>query len=247
MKTMKSKMQAAKAFSPQTGGASLLWPAVLAGFFLLGACLCLLAKGPLPSLAACPMIQASWTLAGQYVLGACLVFLPRLFDRYTALHLPPLCCFVFDAFLLAALALGVGLGCYDRLPGWDKVLHGCSAALSCLLGFGLLGSSLAPGERKSPAVALRDALAAFCFSQFVGVAWEFVEYAIDEVSQHNAQRYLDPSGLPFVGRAALQDTMQDLFTNASGAFLAACLIYGLLRLAPTWRLGLLPQRRSSRS
>src|SRR5699024_1487578 len=84
------------------------------------------------------------------------------------------------------------------------------------LGYGLIGLLLkdAPIAKTSPWLFL---LFGFAFAGLCGVFWEFWEFLCDQFLGMNLQRFAASDGTLFVGRAALMDTMGDLFTNTIGA------------------------------
>ena len=59
----------------------------------------------------------------------------------------------------------------------------------------------------------------FAFAGLAGVFWEFWEFLCDSLGNMNLQRYMTEAGKPYIGRAALMDTMGDLFTNTIGALI----------------------------
>ena len=65
----------------------------------------------------------------------------------------------------------------------------------------------------------------FAFAGLCGVFWEFWEFICDSLGNMNLQRYNMSNGQPFIGRAALMDTMGDLFTNTLGAFVMGVYTY----------------------
>ena len=99
---------------------------------------------------------------------------------------------------------------------WDKILHAVSPMVLTALGYGLIGLLLkdAPIAKTSPWLFL---LFGFAFAGLCGVFWEFWEFLCDQFLGMNLQRFAASDGTLFVGRAALMDTMGDLFTNTIGA------------------------------
>ncbi|MGO2629769.1 MAG: hypothetical protein ACTH87_07745, partial [Enterococcus italicus] len=65
----------------------------------------------------------------------------------------------------------------------------------------------------------------FGFAGICGVFWEFWEFTCDTFANLNLQRYQTLAGVPYVGRAALMDTLGDLAVNTIGAILIAIYSY----------------------
>ena len=63
------------------------------------------------------------------------------------------------------------------------------------------------------------ALFSFCFAVTLGVVWEFYEFTFDGLLGLNMQKFALENGTQLIGRAALTDTMIDLFVDAVGALL----------------------------
>lgn len=161
------------------------------------------------------------TIIVECVLGIILIQLPVFVRRVLKIHLPQPTVYFYWFFLWLSVFMGTCLHLIRTIPGWDKVLHAVSPMLLTAVGYGICGLLL----RKTKATAVSPwlfLLFGFAFAGLCGVFWEFWEFLCDSVANLNLQRYLDSpnnTGAPFVGRAALMDTMGDLFTNTAGALL----------------------------
>lgn len=74
-------------------------------------------------------------------------------------------------------------------------------------------------------------LFSFTFGITCGVFWEFYEFTADSLANLNLQRYAAGSHL-LVGRAALMDTMGDLFADVTGALIMALIGYLMIKNNP---------------
>ena len=74
------------------------------------------------------------------------------------------------------------------------------------------------------------ALFALAFGTTIGVLWEFYEFTFDGLLSMNMQRYMAAGGVLLRGRAALMDTMGDLFMDFFGSLgLAVFGYFGIKR------------------
>ena len=158
----------------------------------------------------------------QCALGLSGIALPAVMERKGRLQLPSFIYAMYYAFLLCAVFLGEILAFYDIFPLWDVLLHLFSGAMLCALGF-VLAKKAGLGH------PLWAAAAAFCFSLAIGAVWEMYEYAMDGVLHMNMQKFADAQRVLYIGRAALSDTMQDIWADALAALCAAVAGYFVLR------------------
>ena len=158
----------------------------------------------------------------QCALGLLGLALPAVMERKLRLHLPPFIYAMYYAFLLCAVFLGEILAFYDLFPLWDVLLHVFSGAMLCALGFVL-------AKKAGLDDPLWAAAAAFCFSLALGAVWEMYEYAMDGVLHMNMQKFADAQRMAYIGRAALSDTMQDIWADALAALCTAAAGYFVLR------------------
>jgi uncharacterized membrane protein YjdF len=114
------------------------------------------------------------------------------------------------------------------------ILHGFSGGMLGALAFSfvrLLNNSDRVQVELNP---LFTAIFAFCFSITLGVFWEFYEYTFDGMLGLNMQKFLMEDGTAFIGREALNDTMQDLITDAFGALFTSLIGFISLKYKKGW-------------
>ena len=152
----------------------------------------------------------------ESLAGILLIFLPQIVRKIAKLYVPDAIVLFYWFFLFISVFLGTGMHLISIISFWDKILHAVSPMVLTALGYGLIGLLLkdAPIAKTSPLLFL---LFGFAFAGLCGVFWEFWEFLCDQFLGMNLQRFAASDGTLFVGRAALMDTMGDLFTNTIGA------------------------------
>lgn len=152
----------------------------------------------------------------ESLAGILLIFLPQIVRKIAKLYVPDAIVLFYWFFLFISVFLGTGMHLISIISFWDKILHAVSPMVLTALGYGLIGLLLkdAPIAKTSPWLFL---LFGFAFAGLCGVFWEFWEFLCDQFLGMNLQRFAASDGTLFVGRAALMDTMGDLFTNMIGA------------------------------
>lgn len=175
-----------------------------------------------------PQAQASatWFLAFEIVLGLGLIFLPRIIAKIGKFSLPDVIYLFFLLFIYGSVYLGTVNHFYSIVAHWDKGLHLLSGPLVSAFGLSLLGAML-PKDiifRLSRSFVYLYGVA---FGVLGGVLWEFYEFTCDSFGM-NLQRYMQ-AGKPLVGRAALLDTMGDLWMDFIGA--ALFMVFVIIKLA----------------
>ncbi|EMF0108470.1 hypothetical protein OU491_000212 [Enterococcus hirae] len=152
----------------------------------------------------------------ESLAGILLIFLPQIVRKIAKLCVPDAIVLFYWFFLFISVFLGTGMHLISIISFWDKILHAVSPMVLTALGYGLIGLLLkdAPIAKTSPWLFL---LFGFAFAGLCGVFWEFWEFLCDQFLGMNLQRFAASDGTLFVGRAALMDTMGDLFTNTIGA------------------------------
>lgn len=153
----------------------------------------------------------------ECLLGIGLIFLPDLIKRFFKILIPEPIQYFYWFFLFISVFLGTCLHLIRIINGWDKLLHTISPMLLTAIGYGLIAMFLKNAASKDVSIWL-FLLFGFTFSGVCGVFWEFWEFICDSVANLNLQRYIS-HGQELVGRAALMDTMGDLFTNTAGAII----------------------------
>jgi hypothetical protein len=157
-------------------------------------------------------------LAAEMVAGIAVIFVPFIFTRFTGLIFPKMVRLYYWFFIWIAVFLGTGLRLIIVIPFWDKILHAVSPILLVAVGYAIIGYCLKETDfsKISPWLFI---IMGFAFAGLCGVFWEFWEFICDSIGNMNLQRYMTEAGQPYVGRAALMDTMGDLLTNTIGALI----------------------------
>lgn len=157
-------------------------------------------------------------LTVEMIAGIAVIFVPFIFTRFTGLIFPKMVRLYYWFFLWIAVFLGTGLRLIIIVPFWDKILHAISPILLVAVGYAIIGYCLREADfsKISPWLFI---VMGFAFAGLCGVFWEFWEFLCDSIGNMNLQRYMTEAGQPYIGRAALMDTMGDLLTNTIGALL----------------------------
>ncbi len=162
----------------------------------------------------------------EMILGMVLIFVPNLFKKFFKIEIPSFIAVFYWLFLALAVFIGTGLQVIARIFYWDKILHLGSSMLLVAVGYGLLSFFL-DGKLTEPLTPFFYILFGLSFGLMCGVVWEFYEFICDSLLGMNLQRFAG-NGHDLLGRAALMDTMGDLWINALGAVLFSipCYIKG---------------------
>ena len=154
----------------------------------------------------------------QSVLGCLLAYSPFLLARWLGWQIPSPFYILYLFFLWSAIFLGEAFNFYYKFSFFDDVLHLVSSMMACALGFSLF-DMLSKSEKRDTHPLL-EALFAFFFTVFMGVLWELYEYSFDGILGLNMQKFATVSTnrgfVELSGRAALADTMTDLYTDTLG-------------------------------
>lgn len=169
-----------------------------------------------------PIYPGQAGLLGQVTAGLLLSLLPLGSERLFHFRFPLVLKLIYEVFILCSVLLGTGMQFYN-IPYWDKFLHLFSASMLAGLGIAIF-CALTPKARLKTTSPLLIALFAFTFGTTIGVFWEFYEFTFDGLLGLNMQRYM-AGGVALAGRAALMDTMGDLFADVFGALCLALLAY----------------------
>lgn len=158
----------------------------------------------------------------QSAFGIFIAYLPFLLAKHARWLIPTPFYLLFLAFLWCAIFLGEGFGFYYKIPLWDDTLHFLSGMMAAALGFSLTDMILSQknSEKAYTPPPLIYALFSLYFAAFIGVLWEFYEFAFDGILGLNMQKFAAPDkdGVmrELVGREALRDTVTDLLTDTAG-------------------------------
>ena len=169
-----------------------------------------------------------------FVLVKCLasmvgLFIPTALRRWARLTIPAGLVIMYACFLFVGVFLAEVCFFYVLIPSWDTILHGLSGIGLATVAISLTGILNKSGSVKPGFVAFF----AFLFGTASGAVWEIYEYMYDSIANLNMQEYMS-GGVPFVGHAALVDTMTDLIADASGAVVMAVVSYILMRRDSEW-------------
>jgi hypothetical protein len=156
---------------------------------------------------------------GQWLNGAAttavliLTLLPLMLGRRFDVFIPSEFELLAAIMVFASLFLGEVEGYFLRFWWWDVVLHAGSGFLLGMVGFLLV---FVLNQKEAVAVQMKAgfvALFAFAFSLALGVIWEILEFAADQLLGTNMQK------------SGLVDTMWDLIVDAAAALAIAALGY----------------------
>lgn len=164
--------------------------------------------------------------AFQSLLMLLCTYVPGFIERTGKVSVPNVMSVVFICFCLAHFVIGEIGELYVKSKIFDSILHTLSGSMIAILGFSiirLLNDSDKSDLKLSP---LFVSIFVVCFSVSIGVLWEIVEFAADAVTGSNMQRYSHSvTREPFLGKAALFDTMKDLILDMIGAIVVAVISY----------------------
>jgi hypothetical protein len=181
--------------------------------------------------------SSSLMMVAQCVISIAILSVPRFLGRVTRLEIPVSIEVIFSSYMLLTVFLGEVLSLYYKLPFWDGIMHTFSGAAITALGFSLVRILNRSEPGRSEHMLIRPLLAAvfaFAFSMALSVMWEIYEFTVDALLSSNTQRYMALDGQPFVGRAALADTMKDCILNTAGAFGMSLYGYFSLKSGRGW-------------
>ncbi|BDR58471.1 hypothetical protein [Xylocopilactobacillus apicola] len=151
-----------------------------------------------------------------------LVFAPFLIENIFHFYFPSQLIVLYDIFLIASIILGTGFGFYG-VPLWDKYLHVFAGFVMSALGLSILLNIFSDEFVKQHYWLI--GCYSSSFAALLSILWEIYEYLGDLFLKLNMQRYQSSGGIPYIGNAALNDTMGDLIADVIGAlffFLIFC-------------------------
>ena len=151
-------------------------------------------------------------------------YLPSLLKRIK-IEMSDLLYTITSLSMILSLALGMIFNFYTHISGYDSLIHFMNGGLLVYVGLAVLSIFTKNYQLKniSPFLLI---FFAFNFAMMIGAVWEIFEFTADAFGA-NMQRYLDINNdlTPFVGRAALADTMKDFILNTSGGIIASIILY----------------------
>lgn len=169
----------------------------------------------------------------ECLLGIFAMILPGMLTKKFKIEIPDKMYYLYVIFLYAAIFLGEVRDFYYVIPYWDTILHMFSGAMIGFIGFSLI-DILNNNNQRVTLSPFFIAYFAFCFAIQVGVIWEFYEFTSDGVLGTNMQKFKLKDSTELVGREALEDTMEDLMVDVSGAFIASGVGYVSLKYKKGW-------------
>ncbi len=121
------------------------------------------------------------------VLSLFLFLMPSILETSFKIQIPTAFEMTIYLFIYAAEILGEINHYYVLIPGWDTMLHTINGFLCAVVGFSLVDllNQNREGIKLSP---LYVSLVAFCFSMTIGVLWEFLEFAADQILHFDSQK-----------------------------------------------------------
>lgn len=150
-----------------------------------------------------------------------------MFRKVLSLTLHQYLLFSSVVFIIASVALGLGIDAYDTIWWWDDVLHATSGVILAFMGLVIVRLF---NERTSLKLTpLFVALFVFCISMTVGVLWEIFEFFIDyffgmTMQKWNLSEHMVLLGQDYQG-AGLNDTMSDLILAFGGSLIGSTIVY----------------------
>lgn len=173
-------------------------------------------------------------MLSQCILGIVAMLLPGMLENKFKIAIPSYMLILYTIFLYAAIYLGEVRSFYYNVPNWDNILHTFSGAMIGALGFSIVTLLNNTEEVPMNLSPLFVALFSFCFAVTLGVVWEFYEFTFDGLLGLNMQKFALEDGTQLIGRAALTDTMIDLFVDAVGALIISIIGYISLKYNKGW-------------
>lgn len=173
-------------------------------------------------------------MLSQCILGIIAMLLPGMLEKKLKIAIPSNMLILYTIFLYSAIYLGEVRSFYYNISHWDNILHTFSGAMIGALGFSIV--TLLNNTEKVPInlSPIFVALFSFCFAVTLGVVWEFYEFIFDGLLGLNMQKFALENGIELVGRAALVDTMIDLFVDTVGALIMSIIGYISLKYNKGW-------------
>ena len=133
------------------------------------------------------LLRGNYESAAVCVLSLLLFLLPSFFETRLKIQIPTAFEMTIYLFIFAAEILGEINHYYVLISGWDTMLHTINGFLCAVVGFSLVDllNQNSEGIKLSPVYVT---IVAFCFSMTIGVLWEFLEFAIDQVLHMDSQK-----------------------------------------------------------
>lgn len=167
----------------------------------------------------------------QCLLGIVAMIIPNIVVKRKNVQIPS----NMYIFLYCAIFLGEVRSFYYLIPEWDTILHTFSGIMIGALGFSFVSMFNKTEDLHLQLSPFFVAMFAFMFAVTLGVIWEIYEFTFDGLLGLNMQKFMtEPGDVMLVGRAALEDTMEDLIVDTVGALIISIAGYFSLKLKNGW-------------
>ena len=152
-----------------------------------------------------------------------------IINNFSIIKIPLYLELLFIIFIISNFIFGEMIGLFRTTTWFDGAVHalgGCVLTVSAIFLFQVLESKSKIRLSSQPFLFI---ILAFALASTIGVLWELIEYTTDGLIGSNMQRFLSLiDGKPLIGRAALNDTMNDFILNSLGALIICIPSYILL-------------------
>ena len=171
----------------------------------------------------------------QCLLGIVAMVIPNMVVKRKNIQIPSNMYIFYLIFLYCSIFLGEVRDFYYKIPEWDTILHTFSGVMIGALGFSFVSMFNKTEDLHLKLSPFFVALFAFMFAVTLGVIWEIYEFTFDGLLGLNMQKFMvEPGDIMLVGRAALEDTMEDLIVDTLGALFISVAGYFSLKLKNGW-------------
>lgn len=171
----------------------------------------------------------------QCLLGIVAMIIPNMVVKKKNIQIPSNMYIFYLIFLYCAIFLGEVKSFYYIIPQWDTILHTFSGVMIGALGFSFVSMFNKTEDLHLQLSPFFVAMFAFMFAVTLGVIWEIYEFTFDGLLGLNMQKFMmEPGDVMLVGRAALEDTMEDLIVDTLGALFISVAGYFSLKLKNGW-------------
>lgn len=168
------------------------------------------------AIVVCAVYATSGEVRGKIgylqLFGSALI--PAVFPLYENIfkkRVPVALSAVIAVHMVLATFLGTVLYFYSTVSWWDLLMHGMFGFVGCVVAYTIIA---ALGGDKMHKIGFYVFIV--CAVMTCGVLWEIIEFTSDGLFGGNAQVTHDYNGVPYVGREAIMDTMQDLIITFAG-------------------------------
>ena len=162
--------------------------------------------------------ESYWLNLAQLFGGLVFLCVPLILRRFN-LYVNSYLAIIWYIFMIATWYVGMNFEVYKMGEWYDKIVHLFSGAVVALIGLTFVNMN---GNIKNRFSTFFTVIA---FAALAGLVWEIVEFTFDGIFGDNSQRFNEEStGIPFVGREALYDTMFDMIADFAGGIILAVIL-----------------------